>query len=58
MDKASTAQRLLDALHLLRHGRQHPLLQAVELVKAAPGPHLAEPHEDAAHRLKREEARR
>jgi len=45
------AQRLLNALHLLRHGRQHPLLQAVELVEAAPRAHLAEPHEDPPHRL-------
>ena len=44
-------ERLLDHLYLLRHGRQHPLLQPVELVKAAPGPDLAQAHKDASHGL-------
>jgi hypothetical protein len=42
----------LDGLDLLRHGRQHPLLETVELVEAAPSAHLAEADEDAAHGLK------
>ncbi len=46
------SQRNLDVLDLLGHGRQHALLQTVELVEAAPGAHLTQTHKDAAHRLK------
>ena len=44
-------ERLLDRLDLLRAGRQHALFQAVELVEAAPGAHLAQADEDSPHRL-------
>lgn len=47
----------LDVLDLLRDGREHSLLQTVELVKAAPGAHLAETHEDATHGLEKTEVR-
>ena len=33
-------EALLDGLDLLGHGGQHPLLQPVELVEAAPGTNL------------------
>lgn len=44
-------QRVLDGLDLHGDGRQHRLLQAVELVEAAPGAALDQAHEDPAHRL-------
>ena len=44
-------QGLLDGLDLLGHSREHPLLQAVELIKAAPRSHLAETDKDSTHGL-------
>lgn len=41
----------LDVLDLLRDGRKHSFFQTVELVKAAPGTHLAQTHKDATHGL-------
>jgi hypothetical protein len=43
---------LLDALNLLRDGRENPLLESIELVEATPGADLAETDKDATHRLK------
>ena len=44
-------EALLDGLDLLRDGGEHALLEPVELVEAAPGADLAQPHEDPPHRL-------
>jgi hypothetical protein len=44
-------QRILDGLELCRDDRQHRNINAVELVKAAPGTTLAQAREDLAHRL-------
>ena len=44
-------QRFLNRLDLLRDGRQHALLQTVELVEAAPRPHLTQADEDTPHCL-------
>ena len=41
----------LDALNLLRDGREDALLQPVELVEATPSSDLAQSYEDPAHRL-------
>jgi hypothetical protein len=41
----------LNALDLLRDGREDALLESVELVEASPSADLAETDEDAAHRL-------
>lgn len=41
----------LDVLNLLRNSRQHPLLQSVKLVKAAPGTDLTQTDKDASHGL-------
>jgi hypothetical protein len=46
------SQTLLNALHLLRHGTEDSLFQAVELVKTTPGADLTETDEDTPHRLK------
>ena len=45
----------LDVLDLLGDGREHSLLQSVELVEAAPRSHLTQTHEDTTHGLKTEE---
>lgn len=50
---AVLSQGHLDELHLLGHGRQHPLLQTIELVKAAPGSHLTQTHKDTTHSLEK-----
>lgn len=42
----------LYGLDLLGDSRQHSLLQPVELIKAAPGSHLTQPHKDTTHGLK------
>lgn len=47
------SQGHLDELDLLGDGRQHSLFQTIELIKAPPGPHLAQTHEDTAHSLKK-----
>ena len=41
----------LNDLDLLADRGQHLLVQAVELIKAAPGSTLDQPHEDAPHAL-------
>lgn len=45
-------QSLLDALHLLRDGRQHAFLQPVELIETSPSSDLAQTHKNATHCLK------
>lgn len=45
------SQGFLDALNLLWNGRQHALLQPVELIKTAPCTHLAKSYKDASHCL-------
>lgn len=45
----------LDELHLLGDGGQHPLLQTIELVKAAPRSHLTQTHKDTTHSLENTE---
>lgn len=42
---------LLNALHLLRDGRQDALFKTIKLVEAAPSTNLAETNEDATHGL-------
>ena len=42
---------LLDGLYLLGDGREHSLLQTVELIKASPGTDLAETNKDTTHGL-------
>lgn len=44
---------LLNLLDLLRHGRQHALLQTVEFVETAPRADLAQPDENSTHGLKK-----
>ena len=44
-------EAVLDGLDLHGHGREHRLLQAVELIKAAPSSTLHQAHEDATHGL-------
>ena len=44
-------ESLLYGLDLLGDGRQHSLFQSVELVKAAPGPNLAQTNKDTPHGL-------
>ena len=44
-------QCLLDGLDLLGDGRQHSLLQTVELIEAAPGSHLTQTDKDTSHGL-------
>lgn len=44
-------QGFLYGLDLLGHGGQHSLLQPVELIEAAPGSHLTQPHKDTTHGL-------
>lgn len=51
-------QCLLYALHLLGHSWEHPLLQAVKLIKAAPCAHLAKPHKDTSHCLEWKEPKK
>ena len=41
----------MNRLNLLRDGRQHPLLQTIELVEATPRADLTQADEDAAHGL-------
>lgn len=41
----------LYGLDLLGDGGQHSLLQPVELIEAAPGSHLTQPHKDTTHGL-------
>jgi hypothetical protein len=48
----SCLETFLDGLDLLRDGRQHSLLQTIELVEAAPSADLAQANEDSAHGLK------
>jgi len=48
----SCLEAFLDGLDLLRDGRQHSLLQTIELVEAAPSADLAQANEDSAHGLK------
>ena len=43
-------QRVLDRLELLRHGAEHALVEAVELVEAAPGAGPAQALEQPPHR--------
>ena len=43
-------ERVLNRLDLLRDARQHMLVEAIKLVKAAPGTDAAQPHKEAAHR--------
>lgn len=42
----------LDVLDLLGDGRQHSLLQTIELVKTAPSANLTQSHKDTTHGLK------
>ena len=44
-------EAVLDGLDLHGHGREHRLLQPVELIEAAPRSALHQAHEDATHGL-------
>ena len=47
----ASSEGSLDGLDLHGDGREHGLLQSVELIEAAPGPTLDDPNEDPSHAL-------